>query len=56
MFEGIERKLGTITKALVLFYSRIILKKKFLVQRDKFKSIEKVTKSYLKSNADLIFL
>ena len=53
MPEVYRRKLGTIFKSLVLFYSKIILKKISLVNRNTFRRLEKTTKSYIKVNADI---
>ena len=56
MFTVDGRKLGNIKKALVLFYSKIVLNKISLVQRNIFRRIERKTKSYIKIKSDIIIL
>jgi len=50
------RKLGCIQKAIVLFYSRIVLNKISLSERKLFRNVERISKTYIKINADLTFL
>jgi hypothetical protein len=52
----IGRKLGVKIKTIILFYSRIVLKKISLDGRNIFRDLERISKHYIKYNADLILV